>query len=272
MSALPHYFTRLSIWGAAWTLLLAGNLAAQPAPDTNAAPAAAASLNAAPAETAAATASSSPEGETGSRPAGAAPIDSNLQQAFFLLRQGKLDEALAAVNLSLQTDPRNRDAYLIRGNVYAHKKLWPEAEKDYATALQIDPASSPARFNLAEAQFAEKRYDDARANYLLLERDPDHGDLSAYRVFICDLFGNHEDAAQKELNAFDQVGANASYYFANAAWSLFHQKPDDAKSWLASAVHIYTRQKTAEYISSLSNLGYPPKPPEPDATSPSASK
>jgi hypothetical protein len=106
----------------------------------------------------------------------------------------------------------------------------------------------------------QKQYDVARPGFVLLEKDPDMGDFASYKVFLCDLFGGHEAAARKELDVFNDVMGNPSYYFANAAWSLVHKNIEDARSWLVSASHIYPPQKNAYYAQSLRDLGYLPLP------------
>ena len=96
-----------------------------------------------------------------------------------------------------------------------------------------------------------------------LESDPDMGDLASYKIFLCDLFGGHEDVAKKELDAFNATGSKPSYYYSNAAWSLFHKNTEDARSWLVSALRIYPAQKNEFYQSSLKDLGYLPLPAPP---------
>jgi len=179
-----------------------------------------------------------------------------LRNAYQLAGQGKFDAALIGANAVLQAEPQNMFALSLRGNINTEKKLWDLAVKDYQAILQIDGKNSPAKFNLAEIKFRQKDYDGARPGFLDLGKDPDLGDLASYKVFLCDLFGNHEDVASKEFDAFNQVGGNASYYFANAAWDLYHHKPDDAMGWLNSAVRIYAPAKVNLYTSSLRDLGY----------------
>jgi hypothetical protein len=171
--------------------------------------------------------------------------------------EAKLDKANAAV----QAAPQNPDGYALRGNIYAEEKLWDQAAKDYQTVLQLDGKNMQMKFNLAELQFMQKKYDDARSGFAALEQDPNIGDLATYKVFLCDLFGGHDEAAAKELDAFNQIGENASYYFANASWSLYHQKTEDARGWLLSAQRIYPAIKFRLYATSLVNLGYLPLPP-----------
>jgi len=189
------------------------------------------------------------------------PVTLLLRQAFQLVQQKQFDAALDKVNAALQVAPKNSDAYGLRGNIYAQKGLWDQAWKDYHAALQFDGKNTKMRFNLAEIDFMQKKYDDARPGFLALEEDSDFGDLAAYKVFLCDLFGGHEELAAKELDAFNQVGSNASYYFANATWSLYHHKTEDGRGWLTSAVSIYALNKFKLYATSLVELGYLPLPP-----------
>jgi Tfp pilus assembly protein PilF len=184
-----------------------------------------------------------------------------LNDAIHFLAQGQPDAALDKVNLAIRLAPQDPDSYGLRAGIYAHKQLWPEAERDYQKVLEIDATNSPAKFDLAEIKFKQKHYDKARSDFLALEKDDDLGDLASYKVFLCDLAGGHIDVAGKELDAFNQVGGNASYYFANAAWSLYHHKTEEGRGWLSSAIQIYAQDKVNSYSISLEDLGYLPLPP-----------
>jgi Tfp pilus assembly protein PilF len=186
-----------------------------------------------------------------------------LNDAVHFLAEGQLDAALEKVNLAIRLAPQDPDAYGLRAAIYAQKQLWPQAESDYGKVLAIDAANAPAKFDLAEIKFKQKFYDKARAGFLALEKDDSLGDLASYKVFLCDLAAGHVDAAGKELDAFNQVGGNASYYFANAAWSLYHHKTEEGRGWLTSAIQIYAQDKVNSYSISLKDLGYLPLPQPP---------
>ncbi len=193
----------------------------------------------------------------------AAPADLLLRQALQLVAQNQIDAALDKVNAALQAAPQNTAAYELRGTIYAGEKNWSRAEKDYQTALQMDGKDNRLKYNLTELQFLQKNYADARPGFVALEQDPNMDDLASYKVFLCDLLGGHEDVAARELDAFNRVGGNPSYYFANAAWSLIHHKTEDARGWLTTASKIYPSRKWMYYASSLIELGYMPLPPPP---------
>jgi Tfp pilus assembly protein PilF len=186
-------------------------------------------------------------------------------KAMELYNRGQADEALRIINAFLQITPKDKslDAYILRGAIYAQKQQWSQAESDYKTALQLNANDDGIRYDLADLKFMQKQFDDARSAFVPLQNyhDSDIRDLIKYKIFLCDLLGGHDDAASKELDAFNQVGMNASYYFGNAAWDLVHKKPEDARSWLESSTHIYSLRKHELYLSMLKDLGYLPLPP-----------
>jgi tetratricopeptide (TPR) repeat protein len=183
-----------------------------------------------------------------------------LREANLLLSEKKTDDAIVKVNAALAQNPRSLDAYVLLGAIHSEQKAWDKAQSDFENAHLINPHSLVVEFNLSEIKFSQKLYDAARPGFVQLESDKvtDIGDLAVYKAFLCDLFGGHEDAADKDLAAINEVGSGASYYFSNAAWDLFHRKFDDAQDWLRSATAIYSNQKSGFYLSSLYQLGYLP--------------
>jgi Tfp pilus assembly protein PilF len=174
--------------------------------------------------------------------------------------KGNLDAALNTVNKAIQLNSQDKKGFLLRALIYAGQKQWDKADSDYKVVLVNDPNNVIVKFDLADLKFMQKKYDEARSGFVQIQSDKDLGDFVTYKVFLCDLFGGHEDVAAKELEAFDQVGGNPSYYFANVAWDLVHNKTEDAAGWLKSAKYIYadSPQKFERYASSLTSLGLLP--------------
>ncbi len=201
-------------------------------------------------------------------PAAATPAAPTMDTAFSFYSRGKLDEAIGVLNSLLEKDPTNRNALILRGTIYGDKQMWDQGEKDFQTILQTDPKNEGVQYDLADLKLKEKQFDQARAAFVPLQNnsDPDLADLIKYKIYLCDLLGGHEALAAQELDAFNKVGSHASYYFANVAWSLVHNKTDDARSWLTSAVHIYSPRKQAVYSSMLVEMGYLPLKPAADKT------
>jgi len=168
------------------------------------------------------------------------------------------ENGLERINTLIKLEPSNTTAYIIRGNIYSERKMWTEAQSDYQKALSLNPHNSAAKVNLAELQFRQKQYDQARATFLTIEGDPNLGDLAAYMVFLSDLYAAHEAAASQELAVFNTAGENASYYFGNIAWDIFHQNASGARDYLQSAQTIYAPTKIRLYESNLLESGYLP--------------
>jgi predicted Zn-dependent protease len=183
-----------------------------------------------------------------------------LKAACLDVKNGQTDDALVKVNGLIDSHSQNKAAHLLRAMIYAGDQQWDQADADYNFVLALDPQNVAVKFDSAELKFMQKKYDEARGIFAELQGNENLGDFATYKVFLCDLFGKHEDAATVELKAINDVGGNPSYYFANAAWDLVHGKPEDAADWLSSAGRIYAQapQKYLKYASSLRDLGYLP--------------
>ena len=177
-----------------------------------------------------------------------------VQESRYLMDSGDLDGALSGVDSALQIDPHNASAFDLRGAIYIQKKLWDRAENDYTTALAISPDNTAFKYKLAEIKFLQKAYDDARPRYAALVNDQNYGDLAAYKAYLCDLFGGHDERASAELAAFNKVGAYPSYYYANAAWGMAHNNLKDANNWVRSAQQIFDSLQNEPYLSCLVNI------------------
>lgn len=187
-----------------------------------------------------------------------------ISDAVMKMKNNDADGALLSLNKALTLNPNATGAYVLRASIFCQRHQWAQAEDDFRSAARIAPTNVVLKFNLVEIKFMQKQYDIARPGYVALEKDPDMGDFASYKVFLCDLYGGHEAAARKELDTFDDIMGNPSYYFANAAWDLYYKKVDDARDWLLSASRIYPAPKFTTYGQSLRDLGYLPIPPPKD--------
>jgi Tfp pilus assembly protein PilF len=205
---------------------------------------------------------------TGTPPVAAAPVPAApadpavpmLKQAYQMVMDKNLDGALTLTNDAVKSNPKSFAALTLRGMIYTQKKDWINAESDLNGALAMDPSNVVVKFNLADIKFVQKQYDQARTRFLALESDPAMGDFACYEVFLCDLIGNQQAAAAKELAVFNAAESHPSYYFSNAAWDLVHKDTEGARSWLVSASNIYQPTKNQFYATPLRDLGYLPLP------------
>ena len=70
-------------------------------------------------------------------------------------------EAMENINLAIAMHPRSAAPYAIRAGMKMQRKLWDDAEADYAEAIKIEP-DNPAYY-LARAQFYHERHNSRAA-------------------------------------------------------------------------------------------------------------
>jgi tetratricopeptide (TPR) repeat protein len=215
-----------------------------------------------------------PTGMPSGTPAPAAPDNSTvpndpaapmLKQAYDLVNKKDLNGALTIVDEAVKNNPKSFASLTLRGMIYSQKKQWTSSEADFNSALAIHPDNIVVKFELAQIEFEQKNYAAAGARFQALTTDPVMGDFASYNVFLCNLLSGHEDLAKKELSGWDEE-TGPSYFYGKAAWALFHKNPEDARSYLASAITIFPVSKNRFYAASLIDLGYLPLPAPPGAT------
>jgi len=85
---------------------------------------------------------------------------SRLLQAWLVMRQGRLDEALELANRNLQGDPENPSAWRLRGDIHFFREDFGKAISDLKKSkmLSDDPVT---RISLAKTYRRMERYEDA---------------------------------------------------------------------------------------------------------------
>lgn len=89
-----------------------------------------------------------------------------MQQAEDAFTSGKLDEALVNYGKALNLDPDIYEAALFSGDVYLHKKDFPNAEIWYQKAIAIDPNRETAYRYSATPLMKQQKYGEARDRYI----------------------------------------------------------------------------------------------------------
>ncbi|HRO61533.1 MAG TPA: PEP-CTERM system TPR-repeat protein PrsT, partial [Burkholderiaceae bacterium] len=100
----------------------------------------------------------------------AVELDStNLQADFVLItaltREGKFDQALAAVERAKQKAPKSPIPEMLRGGVFLAKNDNAAARRAWEQALALDPQHFPAVSNLSNADIRDGKRDSARKRY-----------------------------------------------------------------------------------------------------------
>ena len=92
-----------------------------------------------------------------------------------LVKQGRLDEALAEFAKAVATDPGDAGAYLGRGRAWYRKYDYQRAVEDFSKAIELDAGLERAYFNRGLAWRARGKSENAVADYdRAIELDPGH--------------------------------------------------------------------------------------------------
>ncbi len=204
-------------------------------------------------------------------------VQAQLDLARGYLEQGSTDRARTSLNKALEIDPRSAEAYTLLGVLNAAEKNDGLAEKNFRTAIGIDPGNAMALNNYASFLYSRKRYDEAVRYLQTLVQDPDYRARSqAYEnLGLAELKVNDMQAAKESFNralqlsfaqpvsnlelaqiAYDEgdIRAAATHYDAFRA-----QAQQSARS-LCLGMKIASRQgntdKVASYAMAMNNL-YP---------------
>jgi tetratricopeptide (TPR) repeat protein len=141
-------------------------------------------------------------------------IQQKLQQAFALLRQGRLSEAKAIYESILKQKPNHFDALHLLGLIASRTENLHQAEKLIGKAIKVNPNDSDAYFNRGNVLMDLRRLDEALADY---------DKAIALKPVYAEAYNNRGNVL-KNLKRLDEALANY-----DKALSL---KPTLAEAWL----------------------------------------
>jgi Tfp pilus assembly protein PilF len=88
-------------------------------------------------------------------------------------RKGQLERAVDNLNRALERKPDFVTALTMRGGILAEQNKWPEARRDFETALKLDPQDDGALYGMAQAMRESRDYAGAQqALRALVRRSP----------------------------------------------------------------------------------------------------
>jgi tetratricopeptide (TPR) repeat protein len=120
---------------------------------------------------------------------------SPLARAQEELAHGHLQAAEDAAWKILADSPDNQDALTLLGIIRGQQQRYPEAESLFVKVVGLNPASAPARLNLANALLAQNKVDDAIQQYKDAEqRAPKNAEIKIALARVYVGKGNFQDA------------------------------------------------------------------------------
>jgi putative PEP-CTERM system TPR-repeat lipoprotein len=163
----------------------------------------------------------------------ASSLDPNVSTADLalvanLLRQGKSDEALAAVGALEKKQPSNPLVYNLKGLVYVVKRDLVNARASFEHALQVQSDYLPAVASLAQIDRMEQKPDVARKRFqAILDKEPKNEQaLLGYAELVASLGG---DPAEIESLIKRAVTASPQSFAPRLALINFYLRKGDAK-------------------------------------------
>ncbi|MBN2687572.1 MAG: tetratricopeptide repeat protein [Deltaproteobacteria bacterium] len=113
-----------------------------------------------------------------------------------LLQEKNVDEAIQRVERQLKKSPENPSYYIVLGKLYAVKKDYATAEKNFEKAYEINPNSQQALFNLARLEHLKGSPDEALANYEKMRKlNPDDTRIPLLMAMTMEQKGEPKEAA-----------------------------------------------------------------------------
>jgi type IV pilus assembly protein PilF len=114
---------------------------------------------------------------TGGLPEPAAPSDrvqAQLDLARGYLEQGNTERARSSLNKALDINSRSVEAHVLLGVLNAAESENELAEREFRTALNIEPRNAQALNNYGSFLYSQGRFDEAVRHLKLLVRDTDY--------------------------------------------------------------------------------------------------
>jgi tetratricopeptide (TPR) repeat protein len=146
----------------------------------------------------------------------------------------------------------------VRGAVAIEQLKFEEGMKLCFQALKMEPDFFPAKFNLCEIPFLQKKYADARAGwtnlYNRMAPDDPTGELLIYRIFLTYLLEKDMDHAKEWLDKLPFPSQTPAYQYAHAAWERQQGNMKKWEEWIQSAEFIWPQVKRANFVDVLLQL------------------
>jgi adenylate cyclase len=155
-----------------------------------------------------------------------------------------LDEILAASAKALELDDELAEAHASRGHALAVSEQYEMAEREFETAICLDPNLFEGYYFYGRACFHQGKFDQAiRVLKRASEVQPDDFQSHKLLALTYRALGRQQDAEAAERRAFERAerelhlhpeNASAAYYGALALVSM--GEPERAKEWASRAL------------------------------------
>jgi tetratricopeptide (TPR) repeat protein len=177
-------------------------------------------------------------------------------RATLLAEQGRVDEALSALQGLLNGGPSDRETYLTIAQVYSQAKRYSDAEDAVRKSLALTSKTEDqefARFMLGSVYEREKRYDLAEEEFKkVLSVNPLNAPAANYLGYLLADRGVRLEESVEYIQKALQVDPNNGAYLDSLGWAYYKMKRFDlAQPPLERAARLVSNDPTI-----LEHLGH----------------
>lgn len=209
---------------------------------------------------------------------GADAYAAKVREAQAKLKARDLDGASQLLDEAIALNSKPAEALNLRGALEFYRGNYRAAEALFRKALVADPASWPARFDLAEIAFVEKEYARARGQYEAMlggtsnTKQPVERELLQYKIVLTLLLEGKVAAAEKLADRLPLAGQTPAWYYSRIALDVSQKRFEKAAQALGSAEQFYPASLNFIFAQSLEKLSMLPLPAAvpPTAAAPAA--
>lgn len=176
------------------------------------------------------------------------------QQAMTVFEEDKYDEALKLLIEADEKAPNEPFVLNFIGAVYSKKKDYAKADEYFKKALELQPDNFPARFNVGEIMFLQKKFTEAADYFEVMGTDYPKNELVRFKIFLCQLMLDKTDEAKRMLDKMKFPGETPAWYYSQAAWELKKKNGWKANDHRKAAELMFGKQ-TELYEESLKDSG-----------------
>ena len=187
-------------------------------------------------------------------------------KAFREFNAANYPQALKELDAIDARQPDLAESQNLRGVILMRQAEYDQAEAALQKALATDPKFWNARFNLAEIPFLRKDWAEARKRFEGLlqgnasELQGEAAQLIQYKVLLTYLLEGKENMVDSILAKFELTPETPAVHYSNAAIALQHKKEKEAKDLLAAAEKKFSPQLNKLFAESLYEVGWLQKP------------
>jgi Flp pilus assembly protein TadD len=195
-----------------------------------------------------------------------AELESMYDKAFREFNANNYPQALQELDAIDARQPDLAESHNLRGVILMRQADYDQAEAALQKALATDPKFWNARFNLAEIPFLKKDWAEARKRFEGLlqgnaaELQGEASQLIQYKILLTYLLQGKDNMVDSILAKFELSPETPAAYYSNAAISLQRKNDKESKDWLAKAEKSFSPALNKLFAESLYEVGWMQKP------------